>query len=180
MRAAGIVVFTALATIAVASSPFDADPRLIWNASASVPVGFYTLSVGGSYQLADLVAVRVDGALADFLLDRAYLGRDVPLLKRILAMAGQTVCRHGSEVAIDGIVVGRALERDRAGRSLPVWQGCRGVAADQLFLMNRDVPDSLDGRYFGMTPIDRVIGRALPLWTDELGNGRFQWRARTR
>ncbi len=180
MRAAGNVVSIALATIAVACSAFDADPKLIWNASASVPVGFYALGGGGPYHVADLVAVRVDGRLADFLVDRGYLGRDLPLLKRILAMGGQTVCRNGFEVAVDGIVRGRALEHDRAGRSLPVWQGCCRLAADQVFLMNQAVPDSLDGRYFGMTPIDRVIGRALPLWTDEHGNGRFQWRAHVR
>lgn len=180
MRAAGNVVSIALATIAVACSAFDADPKLIWNASASVPVGFYALGGGGPYHVADLVAVRVDGRLADFLVDRGYLGRDLPLLKRILAMGGQTVCRNGFEVAVDGIVRGRALEHDRAGRSLPVWQGCCWLAADQVFLMNQAVPDSLDGRYFGMTPIDRVIGRALPLWTDEHGNGRFQWRAHVR
>ena len=45
--------------------------------------------------------------------------------------------------------------------------------------MNWDVPDSLDGRYFGPIPASSVIGRALPLWTDEDGDGRFVWRAPT-
>ena len=39
--------------------------------------------------------------------------------------------------------------------------------------------DSLDGRYFGPIPASSVIGRALPLWTDEEGDGRFVWRAPT-
>jgi len=46
--------------------------------------------------------------------------------------------------------------------------------------MNWDVPDSLDGRYFGPIPTSSVIGRALPLWTDEDGDGRFVWHAPTR
>ena len=41
------------------------------------------------------------------------------------------------------------------------------------------VPDSLDGRYFGPIPASSVIGRALPLWTDEDGDGRFVCRAPT-
>jgi type IV secretory pathway protease TraF len=45
--------------------------------------------------------------------------------------------------------------------------------------MNWSVPDSLDGRYFGPIPTSSVIGRALPLWTDEEGDGRYQWRAPT-
>ena len=42
------------------------------------------------------------------------------------------------------------------------------------------VRDSLDGRYFGLTSTDQIIGRAVPLWTDEDGTGRFEWRAPTR
>ena len=46
--------------------------------------------------------------------------------------------------------------------------------------MNRQVRDSLDGRYFGPLPATAIIGRAIPLWTDEAGDGRFVWRAPTR
>ncbi|HGI8196029.1 TPA: S26 family signal peptidase, partial [Citrobacter freundii] len=68
----------------------------------------------------------------------------------------------------------------RRGRSLPIWQGCRMVADGELFLMNWQVRDSLDGRYFGPLPANSVIGRATPLYTDEDGDGRFVWRAPTR
>jgi type IV secretory pathway protease TraF len=46
--------------------------------------------------------------------------------------------------------------------------------------MNWQVRDSLDGRYFGLIPTAQIIGRAVPLWTDEGDNGRFEWRASTR
>ena len=75
---------------------------------------------------------------------------------------------------------GEALDRDRLGRPLPVWQGCRRIADGAIFLMNPDVRDSLDGRYFGPLPAASVIGRATPLYTDEDGDGRFVWRAPTR
>ena len=82
---------------------------------------------------------------------------------------------------IDAIKGGcRIVDRDRAGRDLPVWQGCRRIATGEVFLMNWQVNDSLDGRYFGLTSTDQIIGRAIPLWTDEDGDGRFQWRAPTR
>ena len=53
------------------------------------------------------------------------------------------------------------------GRPLPVWQGCRVVAGGEVFLMNRQSEDSLDGRYFGPLPTTTIVGRADPLWTDE-------------
>jgi type IV secretory pathway protease TraF len=118
--------------------------------------------------------------LASFLKEREYLPRGVPLMKRIAALPGQTVCRIGRNVSVDTIAMGEALARDRRGRELPVWQGCRTLRASEIFLMNWDIRDSLDGRYFGPIPKNSVIGRALPLWTDEGGDGRYQWRAPTR
>jgi hypothetical protein len=41
--------------------------------------------------------------------------------------------------------------------------------------MNWDAPDSLDGRYFGPLPASSIVARALPLWTDAEGDGRFRW-----
>ena len=85
-----------------------------------------------------------------------------------------------SAVTVDGITVGNALDRDRLGRTLPIWQGCHRLGASELFLMNIGVRDSLDGRYFGPLAVTTVIGRATPLYTDEDGDGRFVWRAPTR
>ncbi len=49
----------------------------------------------------------------------------------------------------------------------------------EVFLMNPTAPDSLDGRYFGPLPASSIVGRAVPLWTDEGDDGRFVWRAAT-
>ena len=118
--------------------------------------------------------------LATFLADRAYLPKGVLLLKHILAVSGQTVCRDKFTISVDGTRVGDALERDRAGRHLPRWQGCQRIPVGAIFLMNRQLRDSLDGRYFGLVSTDHIIGHAVPMWTDEQGDGRFEWRARTR
>jgi type IV secretory pathway protease TraF len=61
----------------------------------------------------------------------------------------------------------------RSGRAAAV------IPTGEVFLMNWEVRDSLDGRYFGPVPASSVIGRALPLWTDEEGDGRYEWRAVT-
>ncbi|MDH0908555.1 S26 family signal peptidase [Rhizobium pusense] len=155
-------------------------PRLVWNASASTPVGFYTIGDVGDLHVTDLVAVDAPEPLATFLSDGGYLPRGVPLLKRVAAVSGQRVCRTGLTITVDGVPIGDALDRDRRGSPLPVWRGCRVVANGELFLMNWQVGDSLDGRYFGPLPASAVIGRATPFYTDEDGDGRFVWRAPTR
>ena len=63
--------------------------------------------------------------------------------------------------------MGEALDRDRSGRALPIWRGCRVVTGDDVFLMNWQSEDSFDGRYFGPLPANTIVGRADPLWTRE-------------
>ena len=174
-----VITTAAVSLIGVASIASFA-PRLIWNASASTPVGFYTIGEVGNLEVTDLVAVDAPEPLATFLSDGGYLPRGVPLLKRVAALPGQRVCRTGLVITVDGVPMGDALDRDRRGRLLPIWRGCQLVANGELFLMNWQVRDSLDGRYFGPLPATAVIGRATPLYTDEDGDGRFVWRAPTR
>lgn len=174
-----IVTLVAANTIAI-SSWIETPTKLIWNASASTPIGLYSVEPTGRLEVTDLVAVDAPEPIATLLADGGYLPRDTPLLKRVLGLPGQTVCRTRLLITVDSVEMGMALERDRTGRPLPDWQGCRIVAKGDVFLMNWDVPDSLDGRYFGPIPASSVIGRAVPLWTDEDGEGRFEWRAPTR
>lgn len=174
----GYVMVTYFACVGVAVASFVSLPvKLVWNASASVPIGFYEIVPVRHPAVADLLAVMPPKPLADFMVARRYIGRDVPLMKRVMALPGQKVCRIGLHITVDGVPVGDALDRDRKGRPLPVWQGCWRVPAGDLFLMNPNVRDSFDGRYFGPLPARDVIGRAIPLYTDEAGDGRFVWRA---
>jgi conjugative transfer signal peptidase TraF len=158
----------------------DAPKTVIWNASSSAPIGLYSLQADGSVDVTDLVAIVPPPPIAEFMAARGYLPIGVPMLKRVLALPGRTVCRQGFDIIVYGAAVGRVRERDSAGRKMPAWQGCRTIGDDELFVMNWDVPDSVDGRYFGPFPRASVIGRAHPVWTDEAGDGRFTWWAQTR
>lgn len=170
-----LTYFTAMGVAAAAVIP--TSTRLVWNVSASAPIGLYRIDPAERLEVPDLVAVMPPEPLEDFMVERGYIGRDVPLLKRVMGRPGQRVCRTGHAITVDDVPLGEARDRDSRGRPLPVWHGCRRVQPDKLFLMNIDVPDSLDGRYFGPLPATTVIGRAVPLYTDEDGNGRFVWRA---
>jgi conjugative transfer signal peptidase TraF len=140
-------------------------PRLLWNASESVPVGLYSVEAGDQLAVTNLVVAMPPNSLATFLDERGYVPLGVPLIKRILALPGQSVCRNELVISVDGIAMGVALAHDQRGRPLPIWQGCRAIAQGEVFLMNWDEPASFDGRYFGLMPLRAIIGRAQPLWT---------------
>lgn len=153
------------------------SPRFIWNASASVPIGLYRVAPVRRLDVGDLVVALPPDPLAAFLAERGYLARNVPLIKRVLALPGTTVCRRGTTIWAYDRAYGEARTRDSRGRDLPAWQGCRPLTDKEVFLMNWDAEDSFDGRYFGPLPATAVTARVIPLWTDPDGNGRFRWHA---
>ncbi len=161
-----ITMIGAAAIVMLTMGPKPA-PSLVWNASESIPIGFYGVHPAVKLTVTDLVVAKPPEPLATFLADGGYLPHGVPLIKRILALPGQTICREGLTITVEGIEMGVARERDGRGRPLPIWQGCRVIATNQVFLMNWDEPASLDGRYFGPIAASSIIGRATPLWTFE-------------
>ena len=164
MTRLGWVMSTCVASLAIGvSALFHPMPRLIWNVSASVPIGLYELHSIGVLHVSELVVVRPPDPLASFLDARRYLPKGVPMLKRILALPGQTVCRSARTVTVDGNAMGEALDHDSRGRTLPAWQGCRFIAGNEVFLMNWQSEDSFDGRYFGPLPVSTIVGRPDPL-----------------
>ena len=164
-RVVTLLTTLAAATVGLSTIGERSVPRYLWNVSNSVPIGLYRLSPIGRLAVTELVAVAPPEPTATFLADGDYLPRNVPMLKRVLALPGQTVCREHLTITVDAIAMGIARERDGRGRPLPVWQGCRVIASGQVFLMNWQSADSLDGRYFGVLPTSAIIGRAEPLWT---------------
>jgi conjugative transfer signal peptidase TraF len=158
---------TFVATGLLLSTVGGMRPHYIWNASNSVPIGLYHVQPATRLIVTDLVILQPPDLLAAYLDLNGYLPVGVPMLKRVLALPGQTVCRNGLTIAVDGIAVGLAHERDGRGRPLPVWHGCRIIADGDVFFMNWQSGDSLDGRYFGPLPASAVIGRAVAVWTAE-------------
>jgi conjugative transfer signal peptidase TraF len=174
----GYVIVTYLAVLAAGGLAFfHPAPRLIWNATASTPTGLYVLRPVGQLRRFELVVLRPPETVASYLADGGFLPKGVPLLKHVMAMPGQTVCRERDVVTIDQAEVGAAQSLDHLGRPLPRWSGCRTLQPGEVFLMNPTAPDSLDGRYFGPFPVTSIVAPAAPLWTDEAGDGRFVWRA---
>jgi conjugative transfer signal peptidase TraF len=178
MTCFGYIMVTGFAMLSAGGLVFfHPAPQLIWNATASTPTGLYALRPVGRLHALELVAIRPPEPLARYLADNGFLPKGVPLLKHVMALPGQTVCRDGTTVTVDHVAVGVAHERDHRGRPLPRWSGCHTLGPSEVFLMNPAVPDSLDGRYFGPLPTTAIVARAVPLWTDEAHDGRFVWRA---
>ncbi len=163
-RAAAIIVTMSAIALMVLPGVVGVPRVLLWNNSASMPIGLYAVLPPRALHVGDVAVVMPPDRLAATLAARGSLPSGVPLIKPIAALDGQTICRQGLRITIDGAVVGAALAHDHRGRPLPAWAGCRALGPSDVFLMNPAESDSFDGRYFGPLPVSSVIGRAAPLW----------------
>ena len=158
MRTGVAILAVTSASVCLLTLIWNPKEQLVWNRTQSAPIGLYWLS-DGPYTLGDWVIVSATSAEAEWAEKQGYVGRNWPLLKRVSALPGDTICRDEAEISINGERVSIAKSSDNAGRALPRWSGCVTLNADQVFLLNKH-PDSLDGRYFGPTQKDDLMGFA--------------------
>lgn len=140
-------------------------PRLVWNASASAPIGLYVVSPGADLKRGDMEIAHVPLTVRSLAAARRYIPANVPLVKHVGAVPGDTVCAIGTIITIDGRIVASRRATDGSGRPMPWWTGCRLLRQGDIFLLAADVPASFDGRYFGVSRSADIIGTARPIWT---------------
>jgi type IV secretory pathway protease TraF len=121
----GYVVTTYSTTLAVGLSAFlHLTPKLIWNASASVPIGLYTVRPAGVLHVTELVVIRPPEPLSSFLADRGYFAqrraapeaRPCPFQSRLSAARTAPAPSTGSRWAKRSSGIG-ATGRCLAGRA---------------------------------------------------------------
>lgn len=167
----------AAATATLATLALPVSHIALWNLTASTPAGLYMIEGKADLRVGERAAITPPPQLRRLLARRGLLASGMPLIKRVAALGGQHVCRFGHGVTIDGRLAALALARDHLGRPLPAWFGCQTLRSGEVFVLNPDAPGSFDGRYFGVLRISDVIGRAVPVWTDERGDGDYEWFA---
>lgn len=141
---------------------------VVYNPSDSVPRGWYRIGrmeSPTSLHVGSIVLARLPADVAAFAAHRGHLPNGVPILKRVGAVAPQSVCVREQVVRVDGAAVATARTHDGAHRPLQAWTQCRSLAEGELFLLSDTNPASFDSRYFGPIPTSAVLGVARPLWT---------------
>lgn len=150
----------ALMAFAVFAKP---EPRLVWNGSASVPRGLYWIE-NRPPQRGDLVLARAPDAALRLGVARGYLPSEMPVVKRLVGVEGDEICRLGRVVSVNGRGVALAQLRDLEGRLMPSWRGCVQLSEGEVLLL-ADHPRSFDGRYWGKSDDAAISGVAIPVRT---------------
>jgi conjugative transfer signal peptidase TraF len=152
--------------VANASWPeLKTKPPVILNETPSMAEGAY-LRVGNLADLkrGDIIAMPMNGAARNYLAKKLGYPKETMLIKRVVGLSGDFVCRHDSVVTINKRTLVAALS-DRQGYPLPAWNGCRTLSINEVFLLG-DHPASFDSRYFGPVSRSELAGiyRAAITW----------------
>lgn len=130
------------------------EARLVWNFTPSIPTGLYWIE-DRAWEKGDRVAVEPSGSLLTTLQRTGVLENGRLLMKRVVAVGGDEVCRSGAQVSVNGSDVATA----RSDANLPTWSGCFRLGMRDVFLLG-ETADSFDARYFGATSAGDIVGPA--------------------
>jgi len=155
---AAFAAIVAVSGLALLPSPKPA-PWLV-NETSSLPRGVYALTRARPAAGA-IVAVTPPPRARPYL---ATLGApaEARLLKHVAAGPGAWACHDGRRMRW-ARGEAEAHSRDRRGRPLPTWRGCRRLGPDELLLVGES-PLSFDSRYFGPVKAAAVDGVYREVW----------------
>ena len=140
------------------------------NMSNSLPRGLYIATAGET----NFVEFCPSEPFASLAVRRGYRqpGRcpdgGAPLLKPVVACAGDLVTFSERGIAVNGRLLDRTapLKFDGRGRPLVAWPfGLYHVSPGTVWVASSYSPRSFDSRYFGPIPLTTIQGRLRPLLT---------------
>jgi len=141
------------------------------NTSYSLPLGIYIRTDDSHAQLIEFCPVQPFAAESS---ERGYRTRGsacldgaVPLLKPVVAIAGDVVVLASDGIRVNGKLLPKtaALLRDGAGRSLHPWPfGSYLVEKGTVWVASTYNRGSYDSRYMGPIRTAQIRARLRPLW----------------
>ncbi|BAL82989.1 putative TraF peptidase [Selenomonas ruminantium subsp. lactilytica TAM6421] len=138
-------------------------PQLfVYNATASVPVGWYLLLSPQDVARDDMVVFTVPEDVQELAVERGWLPKGTKMLKRVGGLAGDMYgVNRSRQFYVNGIYIGQASLTDGKGQQMPDRSCCIHMVEEHRFLPIGDSSHSFDGRYYGTVPLDCIKNKAV-------------------
>lgn len=159
-------------TLAFGFACYAAGMRI--NTSKSIALGVYWTSAvpvrKGDYVLLcpPQIGLMAEAKKRGYLTHGFCPGDYGYLMKKVLAVAGDTVDIDDAGVAVNGLLLPFSvpLKQDAAGKPLPRYQASRFVIGNsEVLLMSDTSSTSFDGRYFGPVSRSQIKTVIVPVFT---------------
>lgn len=161
-----LAIGCAISMLLIGATASSCGGWLLYNPSPSLPPGFYWRTEGRMTRGA-IVTVRARDVAPAYAALRDFADPSDRFIKRVVGINGDVVCADGRTITLNATPIGTREMRDRSGRELPSWSGCRRLTEGELFLLG-DSADSFDGRYWGVVHDQLIEGVWRPLHVSPL------------
>lgn len=168
----GMLFFWGVLGLAIFSDYIPNFPKIFyWNATASIPRGLYFRIPVDSYEDGDIVVYHPSKDVLELAINRGWMPEEaaegLTFIKRIGAVAGESymVDEKNRQFWANGTYIGQASAYDSINRKMPLEVG-EHVVPPGYFLPVAENPMSFDGRYSGTEPLESIVCRVVPLFTE--------------
>jgi conjugative transfer signal peptidase TraF len=154
-----------VALVVAVYQAFFMNWSIVYNATPSIPTGWYYLKHDKQFSHGDLVVFNIPKDAKSLLLERGWITEKVIyLIKPVAAMEGDDVCIHEQKISMAGVDYGAVKTHAKDGSALPQIKLCGKVSKGNFTVGIKGDSGSFDSRYMGEIPIEMVEGIATPLW----------------
>lgn len=136
---------------------------VVYQVTPSMPEGFYWRMPPKHLHRNDIVIFYPPSSILLFMHQHHLVPKDGWVMKYILGVPGDFVCKKQGYVWINQYKIARVQQYYQPGRKLPNTPFCRRLGTQEYLLMSTKVVHSFDGRYFGPVKKQHIIGEMIPL-----------------
>jgi len=153
------IAFLIILVLFLRSLPY---PPVIYNATDSLPHGFYLVRPGRVYHKGQLVVCEVPEHVRALVVSRQWLKEDGLFIKTIVGIPGDTARVRKGQFVVNDTDFGPVHKYDSQGGKLPayVYDAC---SVNGYILAAPGKERSFDSRYFGPVRPELILGEAIPL-----------------
>jgi conjugative transfer signal peptidase TraF len=154
-----LIAFAALAVV-------FGDRQIVINTSPSVSPGLYVRTTAAP-AVGQLIDFRIPAAAREYVRHRTGNdGQDWYIIKPIVAGPGDVVDTVGSNLLINGAIIGPMPPAiDAYGRALPRWSARRVLGSEEFFVYSGRIPNSFDSRCYGPVHRNEIAAVRRPILT---------------
>lgn len=157
-------LFGLIALFVIITGLKQAGFSLVHQLTPSMPIGWYWASpIKKPLVLGEVVLFQPDKALKTYLVQHDWLGKRMSMMKEVYGVPGDFVCRRGNWLYMNHKKTAYIQQEYAPGKPLPQWQVCQVIAKNHYLLLALRVPNSFDGRYFGLIERQQIFAKVKQL-----------------
>lgn len=134
------------------------DQYFYFNTTKSLPRGLYLVTKKVP-EVGDLVVIDLPLEVQNFLFAEGHLEFKGLLLKPIIAIRGDYVCKDGNSIVVNNQI---KLAKNKRLNLYPI---CRKLTKQEFFVAISNKDNSLDSRYFGPILMQNLRAVVIPIST---------------